>query len=94
MKLFVIKALEVVSIIGFFLFIIGAGVAGYVGADVASYESEAQQALNPVIGALVGLFFGFIAAVVTFGMIFLVMDIADNTRRARELLQQRGGASS
>ena len=86
MKLFVIKALEVVSMIGFFLFIIGAGAAGY--------QSAAQQLVNPILGAVVGLFIGFIAAVVTFGMIFLVMDIADNTRRARELLEQRGGPTS
>ena len=86
MKLFVIKALEVVSIIGFFLFIIGAGAAGY--------QSAEQQFFNPVIGAFIGLLFGFIAAVVTFGMIFLVMDIADNARRSRELLEQRGGSTS
>lgn len=82
MKLFVIKALEVVSLVGFFLFIIGMGVAGY--------QAALQQAANPILFVIVGLLIGFIGAVVTFGMIFLIMDIADNTRRARELLEQRG----
>ena len=85
MKLFVIKALEVVSVIGFFLFIIAAAAAGY--------QSAVQEYVNPVIGAGIGLLFGFVAAVITFGMIFLVMDIADNARRARELLEQRSGST-
>ena len=86
MKLFVIKSLEVVSIIGFFLFIIASGAVGY--------QSAVQNFFNPVIGGVLGLLFGFVAAVVTFGLIFLVMDIADNTRRARELLEQRGGSTT
>ena len=83
MKLFVIKALEVVSVIGFFLVIFFAAVAGY--------QQAYMQFQNPILGAGFGLLVGFIVAVVTFGMIFLVMDIADNTRRARELLEQRSG---
>ena len=83
MKFFVIKALEVVSVIGFFLVIFIGTVAGYQQADL--------QFQNPILGASFGLLVGFVAAVVTFGMIFLVMDIADNARRTRELLEQRGG---
>ena len=86
MKLFVIKSLEVVSIIGFFLFIIASAAAGY--------QSAVQNFFNPVIGGAMGLLLGFVAAVVTFGLIFLVMDIADNTRRARELLEQRGSSTT
>jgi hypothetical protein len=82
MKLFIVRCLEIISYIGFFAFIIGGASGGY------------QRALDiggapPVLGLVIGTVVGFVAAVIVFGVLFLLLDIADNTRRTRELLERR-----
>src|SRR5260370_14061118 len=79
MKRFIVKCVEIVSYIGFFAFIIGGASGGYQRvADLGG--------IKPVWGALLGAIIGFIAAIIVFGVLFLLLDIADNTRRTRELL--------
>lgn len=84
MKVFIVKALEIISYLGFFGFIV-AGAAG-------TYYQTLIESANPVrtaVAAVVGAVIGFISAVIVFGFLFLVIDIADNARRARELLERR-----
>ncbi len=82
MKRLIVKCVEIVSYIGFFAFIIGGASGGYQRvADLGG--------IKPVWGALLGAILGFIAAIIVFGVLFLLLDIADNTRRTRELLERR-----
>ena len=78
MKRFIVRCVEIVSYLGFFAFIIGGASGGYQRvADLGG--------IKPVWGALLG----FVLAVIVFGVLFLLLDIADNTRRTRELLERR-----
>ena len=45
--------------------------------------------IKPAFGAALGALLGFVLAVIVFGVLFLLLDIADNTRRTRELLERR-----
>jgi len=84
MKLFIVKSLEVICYLGFFGFILGGAASTYyLTATTAGGAVRAGVAL--VMGAIVG----FIAAVIVFGALFLLLDIADNARRTRELLERR-----
>jgi TRAP-type C4-dicarboxylate transport system permease small subunit len=82
MKLFIVKCVEIVSYIGFFAFIIAGASGGY---QRVSDLGGAQ----PVWGIVLGAILGFVLAVIVFGVLFLLLDIADNTRRTRELLERR-----
>ena len=81
MKRFIVRCVEIVSYIGFFAFIIGGASGGYQRvADLGG--------IKPVWGALLGAILGFVLGVIVFGVLFLLLDIDDNTRRTRELLEQ------
>jgi len=54
---------------------------------VASVLSGANT--GGIGGALAGLLSGVVISVILFGALFLLMDIADNTRRTAELLINR-----
>jgi hypothetical protein len=84
MKVLIIKSLEVICYIGFFGFILG-------GALATHYQtvSATGDAVRTAVALVIGAVIGFIVAVVVFGFLFLVLDIADNTRRAREVLERR-----
>jgi hypothetical protein len=84
MKLFIVKCLEIISYIGFFAFIVGGASGGYQRA-VEIGGAGAQ----PIWGMGIGAILGFVLAVIVFGVIFLLLDIADNTRRTREVLERR-----
>ena len=80
MKRFIVKCVEIISYLGFFAFIIGGASGGYQRvADLGG--------IKPVWGALLGAILGFVLGVIVFGVLFLLLDIADNTRRTRELLE-------
>jgi hypothetical protein len=82
MKRFIVRCVEVLSYVGFFAFIVAGASGGYQRvADLGG--------VKPVWGAVLGAVLGFIAAIVVFGMLFLLLDIADNTRRTRELMERR-----
>ena len=82
MKLFIVRCVEIISYIGFFAFIIAGASGGYQRvADLGG--------IKPVFGAALGGLLGFVLAVIVFGVLFLLLDIAENTRRTRELLERR-----
>jgi divalent metal cation (Fe/Co/Zn/Cd) transporter len=82
MKRFIVRCVEIISYLGFFVVIIAGASGGYRRvADLGGAQ--------PVWGAVLGAILGFVAAVIVFGVLFLLLDIADNTRRTRELLERR-----
>ena len=84
MKIFIVKSLEVISYVGFFGFILGGAVATYYQTMIT-----AGGPVRTVVALVIGAVIGFIVAVIVFGFLFLILDIADNTRRTRELLERR-----
>src|ERR1700680_117346 len=76
MKLFIVKCVEIVSYIGFFAFIIAGASGGY-------QRVSDLGGTKPVWGIVLGAILGFVAAVIVFGVLFLLLAIADNTRRTR-----------
>ena len=70
MKRFIVRCVEVLSYVGFFAFIVAGASGGYQRvADLGG--------VKPVWGAVLGAVIGFIAGIVVFGMLFLLLDIAD-----------------
>lgn len=76
MRLIITKSLEMLSYVVMALIVLGAAFGG--------------AAQGGVLGFLGGLVMGAIMSIVIFGALFVLMDIADNTRRTVELLEQRG----
>ncbi len=82
MKRFIVRCVEIFSYLGFFAFIIAGASGGYQRvADLSGTQ--------PIWGAVLGAIMGFVVAVIVFGGLFLLLDIANNTRRTRELLERR-----
>lgn len=75
MKIIITKGFEYMCQFGVFVFLIGGLVGGYSSSEVTGHG---------FIGAIFGLIGGLIAAVVVFGLLFLVMEIRDNTRKTVE----------
>ena len=75
MKRIIIKSLELIATILMALIVLGAAIGG--------------AASGGFIGFLGGLIAGAITAIVLLGALFLLMDIADNTRRTAELLERQ-----
>jgi hypothetical protein len=88
MKVFIVKSLEVLCYLGFFGFIIGGALFFYLSIGAATVPVPNPVATR-VVAVVAGAIAGFIAAVIVFGTLFLLLDIADNTRRTRELLERR-----
>lgn len=76
MRSFITKSLEIICQIGIVLIVIGSAISG--------------NATGGFGGAIVGALGGLIFSVILFGALFLLMDIADNTRRTAEALENRG----
>ena len=76
MRLIITKSLEMLSYVVMAFFVLGAAFGG------------AGQ--GGMLGFLGGLVMGAIMSIVIFGALFILMDIADNTRRTVEMLEQRG----
>ena len=76
MRSIITKSLEVISYIGIVVIILGGAISG----------SQAGGAM----GFISGLIGGFVFSVVVFGALFLLMDIADNTRRAADAQERNG----
>ena len=88
MKVFIVRSLEVLCYLGFFGFIIGGSVLFYLSIGHATVPVP-NPVFTRVMAVVAGALAGFIAAVIVFGTLFLLLDIADNTRRTRELLERR-----
>ncbi len=78
MKKAIIKSLEVISLVIMVIIVLGAAISGGTAGGFWGF-----------IGGLVG---GSIVAVILMGTLFLLMDIADNTRRTADLLEKNAGA--
>ena len=76
MRRIITKSLEFLSYIVMAVMILGAASAG---ADQAGF-----------FGFIGGLIAGIVMAIVIFGALFVLMDIADNTRRMAELMERNG----
>ncbi len=75
MKDLIINSLEVLCKIGVLLLLIaGAGLGGSTG--------------NPYM-AIAGLVLAFIASIIIFGLLFLLIDINDNIREIKYLLEKK-----
>jgi len=84
MRRLILRSLETVAYGAIVLVVLGFGAAG-------------AAAMGGFFGFLVGCLGGAILSIVLFGVLFLLLDIADNTRRTAELLQSKtenGSASS
>jgi len=76
MRSFVTRSLEVICQIAIVLLLI----SGFIG----GWQS------GGFFGAIGGLIGAFLLSVVFFGALFILLDIADNTRRTAEALESRG----
>lgn len=76
MRRIITKSLEFLSYIVMVIMILGAASGG---ANQAGF-----------LGFIGGLIAGSVMAIVIFGALFVLMDIADNTRRMAEMLEQKG----
>lgn len=68
MRKLIVKSLETIAYLAILIIILGSGAAG-------------AAAMNGVFGFMIGAIAGAVFAVVLFGALFLLIDIADNTRR-------------
>lgn len=80
MKRMIVKSLEMIAWLMMFVFVLGAAVTG---AGAGGFW-----------GFLGGLLVGAVIGVLILGTLFLVMDIADNTRRVVELLEQQDSSQT
>ena len=78
MRRFITKSLEVLSFVVMALIVLGAAAGG---ANAGGF-----------FGLVGGLVAGAIMSIVIFGALFVLMDIADNTRRMAELMEQQKSA--
>ena len=76
MRQLITKSLEIICQIAIVVMLLGGLVSGW--------------QYGGFFGAIGGLIFSFIFAVVFFGALFILLDIADYTRRTAEALEQRG----
>jgi len=74
MRRFITKSLEVLSFVVMAFIVLGAATGG--------------AATGGMLGFISGLIVGGIISIVIFGALFVLMDIADNTRRMAELMEQ------
>ncbi len=75
MRRFITKSLEVLSFVVIAVIVLGATIGG---ANEGGF-----------LGFIGGLIAGTVMSIVIFGALFVLMDIADNTRRMAELLEQQ-----
>ncbi len=87
MKVFIVRSLEVLCYLGFFGLIIGVSVLFYLSIGYGTGPVP-YPVFTRVLAAVAGAIVGSIAAVIMFGTLFLLIDIADNARRTRELLER------
>lgn len=68
MRKLIVKSLEAIAYVAIVLIVIGSGVGG-------------ASTMGGFTGFIVGLSGGAVFSIVTFGALFLLIDIAENTRR-------------
>lgn len=92
MRRFVVSCLKIILDIGFWVVSLGAAAAGFM---LGTSNSAAAMLLGDplwagLLGALIGLVGGFLAACLIFGMFYLMFQIEENTRRGGEFFEALG----
>jgi len=75
MKRLIVRTVDTISVIGVILFLLGGLVGGYQAGEM--------------IGAVVGLIVSFIVAASVFGALFILLEMNENLRSARQLLERQ-----
>jgi len=78
MRKFILSSLEVVSRIAIFLILVSGIIRGAISGGTTGDVGGA------VVGGAIGFVSALVICVVLFGAIFLLMEIAENTRRAAD----------
>lgn len=73
MRTLIVKSLEAIAYVAIALVVLGLGAAG-------------ASAMGGFIGFIVGALAGAVLSISIFGALFLLIDIADNTRRTAQVL--------
>ena len=81
MRKFVLSSLELFSHIAIFLILL----SGVINGAITWGSSGGTGAA--IAGGAIGLLVSLVACVVIFGVVFLLMDIAENTRRTAEAVK-------
>ena len=81
MRKFILSSLEIMSNIAIFLILLSGIIRGAIGGGITGDVGGA------LVGGVVGFFTALVVCVVLFGVIFLLMEIADNTRRTAAALE-------
>lgn len=87
MRTLIIGLLQIVAVVGFILMIATGAYIGYVYEQFLAAQSVAGVAIDPAIGAVIGGLCGLVAGVITFGVIFLLIDIRVQTKRTAQVLE-------
>lgn len=85
MKRFIIRTLEAISYLALVAFIFAGAGGGFHRAAMAEHFGVGR--IEPLVAAAIGGIVGFLAFCVVFGVVFALIEIADNTRRTRELIE-------
>ena len=75
MRRFILSSLELFSHIAIFLILLSGIIQGAIGGGITG------DAGGAIVGGIFGFLMALVLCVVLFGVIFLLMEIADNTRR-------------
>jgi uncharacterized membrane protein len=81
MRKFILSSLELFSHIAIFLILLSGLIQGAIGGGVVGDVGGA------IVGGAIGFLFALVGCVVIFGVIFLLMEIADNSRRTVAALE-------
>ncbi|MEM8589202.1 MAG: hypothetical protein AAGG65_14185 [Pseudomonadota bacterium] len=87
MRTLIIGLLQIVAIVGFILMIVMGAYMGYAYEQLVAAQNIAGVAIDPVLGAVIGAIGGLVAAVITFGVVFLLIDIRAQTKRTAQVLE-------
>lgn len=77
---FVVRTAEMFGMLSIALGAMAGGVSGYAYGRFLRLEFDAVEAL-PVYGAIVGTIVGFLVPAIVFSVLFLMIEIAENSRR-------------
>jgi hypothetical protein len=77
--------MRAVAVLGVLACVVGGAVLGFLAATFGALG------FSPVTVGIAGLAAGCIVAMVTFGVVLLLIDIAENARRSREILERQLG---
>lgn len=78
---FIIRIAEIFILLVVLLLILGSGAAGYLSVAFMRQEAGMEVPFSPGVGFLIGAILGFIVAAVFSAVFFLLVEIANNTRR-------------